>query len=462
MSEGQKEGLIHQSYHVLFIIYAPIALLSIVLNLFSDKYINYVFLFALLASAASVVVAVMMWIKFWQHRELIAQERKANLPYLIRHQFILLYLPIAFASMGLSAYFVYDKYVKTVEEHKLSALKKVSLLVPLETPLGRELEDSEQIKRGVGAFVVNNPDFDDQYHLDVIDHNNEYSNEFEAKLVTRLEQGTRYLVCAYSEVCSQLGERVPVLSEELGLAQTPIVITTLASAMDLPLAKDQFYRFYPRNLEDTQALAKAAFDAGIKAMDIVATDDAYGKDAVEQFTTVWQNFGHSVGEVLLLDPELTEEVASEKIRESTLGKSQSEGVFVALYQPANESLAELAKRKTLFLSANYQQHKVRELIESGASPKRLFVSMPQYKAYDNKAANMAGMFVYATLEKLFQVDQALNGQSLEHEKDFHSLWLESKYPQFMEFEVDSENDLKILMKAEPFDQTPFSGSAKTK
>ena len=190
-------------------------------------------------------------------------------------------------------------------------------------------------------------------------------------------------------------------------------------------------------------------------MDIVAMDDAYGKDAVEQFKAIWQDFGHSVNEVLLLDPDLTDEVASEKLKESALNQSAAQGVFVALYQPANAALLALAKQKPLFLSANYQLHKVRELVAKGASADRLYISLPQYKAYDDKAGQTAGLFVYATLDKLFQVDQMLVNQAINDEKDFHTLWLESDYPPFLEFETDSENDLKVLMQAEPLSKAPF-------
>lgn len=447
-TDSHKEGLIHKSYHVLFIIYAPIALISILLKFFSDKYSNYVFMFALLASAVSVLVAFAMWILFWKHRELIAQERKANLPYLIRHQFILMYLPIAFLSMGLSAYFVYDKYVKTVEEHELTALKEISVLLPLKTTLGKELIDSHQIKHGIGSFLANNPEFDDHYHLDIIDHNNHYTPEFEQTIQERIRKGTEYFMCAYSEVCGALGKEITRLATEAGVDKAPIIITTLASSMTLPLAKDSFYRFFVRNQEDTHALAKNAFESGMKKVDIVAAEDAYGKDAVEQFTKTWNDFGLEVNEVLYLDPDLTDEVASEKIQESKIMNSQANGVYVALYQPASAALSELAKTKSLLLSANYQQESVQTLIDKGAAAQKLILSLPDYKAYNKKITNTVALFMYSTLDKLYQTDRQITENN-----SFHDLWLQSEYPPFLDFEPDSENDIKILMKAEPYSES---------
>ena len=53
--EEHGEGFIHKSYRLLFVIYAPLALISIALNVFSDKYINYVYMTAFLAALSLVV-----------------------------------------------------------------------------------------------------------------------------------------------------------------------------------------------------------------------------------------------------------------------------------------------------------------------------------------------------------------------------------------------------------------------
>ena len=181
-------------------------------------------------------------------------------------------------------------------------------------------------------------------------------------------------------------------------------------------------------------------------MDIIATDDAYGKDAVVQLTQAWKNFGHEIGDILLIDPDLTDEIASEKVQESALSSNSSQGVFVALYQPANAALAELSKTKPLFFSANYQQTQLEKLIEDGVTAGSLFVSRPEFKAYNNKTENTAGLFIYATLDRLYQVD----GQHNEG-NTFHDLWMSSDYPPFMAFEPDSENDIKVLMKVQALD-----------
>ena len=104
MSDDSPHGLITKSYKVLFVIYAPIALVTILLQAFSNSSLPYLFIAALIASAVSVVIAGVMWFLFLKHRSQVSEQRETGLPYLIRHQFIMLYLPVTFLSMGFCAY----------------------------------------------------------------------------------------------------------------------------------------------------------------------------------------------------------------------------------------------------------------------------------------------------------------------------------------------------------------------
>lgn len=445
--EEHKEGFIHRSYHLLFIIYAPLALISIALNVFSEKYIDYIYMTAFLAAIISVVLAAIMWILFWKHREIIQAERKANLPYLIRHQFILMYLPIAFLSMGLCAYYVYDKYVKTVENYDLSAATKVSLLLPIKNQLGRQLEDVNQVKQSLGSFLINNPDATEQYHFKIVDHKNHYNNDFEQMIVEQLQGGTQYFICAYSEVCATLSPRLEELSKELGLSKRPVMITTLSSSMTMPLEKNYFYRLFVRNREDAQVLAKHAFDAGIKSATFIATDDAYGHDAVKEFKQSWQDFGGQLQEGLYLDPVFPESVASEKILEQSVTFEKASATFVALYQPATSALSSLSKKQTLLFSANYQHHLLQRLAANDANIENIVVSFPDYKAQAQQLVNTAGAFVYIALEKLISVDK-----EVKEGASFHEAWIKTDEPAYLKFTRDGENDFSVSMQALPYSQ----------
>ena len=447
--EGHKEGLIQRSYHMLFIIYAPLALISIVVTVLSDKYINYVFMTAFLTACLSVVLAVIMWWLFWKHREVIKQESIAHLPYLIRHQFIMLYLPIAFISMGICAYYVYDriydKYVDAVEQFDQTALTNITMLLPISNRLGRELEDVLQIKRSLGSFLINNPELFNQYHFEFIDHKNHYSSQFEQAVVAHLKSGTHYFICAYSDVCSTLANNLDKLSETAGISTRPVIVTTLSSSMQMPLAKDQFYRFFVRNREDAQVLAKYAFDKGLKTAAYIATEDAYGKDAVAEFTKSWQDFGGSVGGGVYIDPLLSENVASDKVLSHLAIFEKVDAVFVALYQPATNALAQLSNDKLMLISANYQHHQLDALGRNGSNMDNIVVSFPRYKAESTHLINTAGLFLYMTLSKLIDADQKTAEGST-----FHDAWIKTDEPAYLKFQRDGENDFSVLMQVLPY------------
>jgi len=450
MSElGSEEehggGFLHKSYHLLFVIYAPLALISIAMNVFSDKYINYVYMTAFLASVLSVILAAMMWFLFFKHREIIQQEQTAKIPYLIRHQFILMYLPVAFSSMGLCSYYVYDKYVKTVEIYDQTALTNITLMLPIENKLGNKLEDIPQIKLALGNLLINRPSISNNYHFNIVDHNNSYDTDFEQTVLEQLKNGTDYIVCVYSDVCTSLSNNLESLGAIMGAEELPIVITTLASSMDMPLAKNKFYRFFVRNRENAQALSKYAFEKAITSASFIATNDRSGEDAVREFKKSWEDFGGTFHEGIYIDPLLSEDMASNKVLESQDKFSEANAVFIALYEPITKGLPVLSKSKLLLFSANYQHQQLNKLNVLGANMNNIIVSIPQYKLEDARLLNTAGNFMYSTLNKLIDVDQ-----NLIEGRGFHEAWIKSDAPAYLNFEQDGENDFRVSMDARPF------------
>ena len=229
------------------------------------------------------------------------------------------------------------------------------------------------------------------------------------------------------------------------MSHRPVMVTTLSSSMKMPLAKNQLYRFYVRNREDTQVLAKYAFEKGIKTASFVATEDAYGRDAVEEFTRSWQNFGGQIQGGIYIDPLLAEKVASNKIQQNIGIFEKSDAVFIALYQPATKGVSQLSKTKLMLLSANYQRRQLEVLEDDGALMENVIVSFPRYKAETSQLLYTAGMFVYVTLNKLVDVDQEVKNGST-----FHDAWMNTDEPAYLKFQQDGENDFSVSMKALPY------------
>jgi hypothetical protein len=411
----------------------------------TDTYVSYLYLTALLVAGISVLVGVVMCVQFWRHRKIISRDKEVDIPVIVRHRFMIIYIPITIISLLVSSYYIFDKYVKAVEFYGEGRRTEISILFPLRNELGTQLEDAEQARTGIGTFFVNFPEFSNRYHLTIFDHKNKYSTSLENEVISKIDIGTKYFICAYSEVCSTLAEKFDSLLEKSDYDTRPILITTLSSAMNLPLEKGKFYRFFVRNREDARVLAKAAFEKGIRKASFIVTSDAYGLDASQAFSEAWKDFGGDLIEGVYVDPDLTSDIVASKVRQSNLMSMEGGAVFVAHYQNINKSL-ELLNGSTLYLlSANYQQNVITEL--SQHIPKeQLVFALPSYKVADAKLKNTAASFVYMTLLKLVHVDQQIKGDISQ----FHTVWQQDDFPYFLEFRTDGVADFRIEMEAFTF------------
>lgn len=451
MSAEAKEGFLHKSYHVLFVIYAPIALVSILVNIFSEAHVPYIFSVAFFGAGLSFVLACLMWWKFLKHRSIINYEREAGLPYIIRHQFMLMYLPIVFSSMGVCGYYLYVTYVQILSEYQENAPQRITVLLPINNVLGQPVEDRAQVSHAFGALYIQHPELASKYYLNVIDHRNNYSDALLESVITATNKGAPYVVCAYSEICSDLVSGLNEVSSER-LPEKPKVIITLASSMELPLAKNAVYRFYPRNREDTSVLAGYGVRADMQSASFIATDDAFGRNAVKEFNSVWQSLGGVAREGIFLDPVLAEDVASRKINEYFSAENTPDAIFTSLHQPATQGLAALSKESHLLLGVNYPQTLVMKLKAAGANMSRVVVSLPLYKLTAPQLQNTGGLFTFLTLRKLMEVDQKLQKNP---ELTFDSAWWANGDPAYLSFERDGL-DYRVIMRAAPFDDSLYS------
>ncbi|NOQ63600.1 MAG: hypothetical protein GQ582_03725 [Methyloprofundus sp.] len=441
MSDNHS-GFIHKSYQLLFILYAPVALISIAAQLLSDAYISYIYLISLSTAAFSIVIGLIMCVQFWMHREVIAKDKEVHIPYMIRHRFMIMYIPIVILSLLISSYYIFDHFVNKVEFYKEHRHTQISLLVPIRNELGVQFEDMQQIRLGLGAFLTGFPEYTQHYHITLFDHKNKYNVALEQEVIAKINKGVRYFVCAYSDVCMALAQRFDALLAEASYDQRPLLITTLSSSMKLPLEKDKFYRFFVRNQEDARVLALKAYTKGIRKASFIATEDAYGRDAAQMFMEAWRDLGGELVDGVYIDPNLSNEVVANKIKNSALINLKGVAVFVAHYQNINQSLQALEADTLYLLSASYQHHLIKELAKT-IPHQQLIFALPSYKAADENLQNTAAAFVYMTLSKLVHVDRQLKNPELT----FHSLWQQADYPPYLEFRAAGVADFRIAMDA---------------
>ena len=435
-------GFIHTSYQLLFILYAPVAIISILVTFLSDSYVSYVYITALFTGGFSIVIGIIMCIQFWRYREIISRDKETHIPYIVRHRFMIMYIPIVIISLVISSYYIFDKYVNKVELYNKQQRTQISILFPIYSELGVQFDDTEQARLGLGTFFVNFPEYSNNYHITLFDHKNKYNSALEKEVLAKIDNGTRYFICAYSDVCATLANNFDSLLEQSVFDQRPILITTLSSSMNLPLEKGKFYRFFIRNREDARILALNAYGKGIRKASFIATKDAYGEDAAQNFIEAWKDLGGALIEGVYVDPNLSDDVVANKIRNSKLMKMEGAAVFVAHYQNINKSLQLLSKDTLYLLSANYQKNVIAQLAQN-IPHKQLIFALPSYKKAHSKLKNTAAAFVYMTLDKLINADQQLQDGLTK----FHSVWQQTDYPAILEFRTDGVADFKIEMEA---------------
>ena len=435
-------GFIHTSYQLLFILYAPVAIISILVTVLSGSYISYVYITALITGGFSIVIGIIMCIQFWRYREIIGHDKETHIPYIVRHRFMIMYIPIVIISLVISSYYIFDKYINKVEFYNKQQRTQIALLFPIHNELGVELEDADQVRLGLGSFFVNFPEYTNDYHITLFDHKNNYNSVLEKEVLAKINKGTRYFICAYSDVCATLANNFDSLLEQSDFDERPILITTLSSSMNLPLEKGKFYRFFVRNREDARILALNAYEKGIRKASFIATEDANGEDAAQNFIEAWKDLGGELIDGVYVDPNLSDDVVTNKIRNSILMTMKGTTVFVAHHHNINKSL-QLLPRDTLYLlSANYKQNLIAQLAQN-IPHKQLIFALPSYKAAHSKLKNTSAAFVYMTLDKLINADQQLQ----DDVSQFHTAWQQTDYPVFLEFRTDGVADFKIEMEA---------------
>jgi hypothetical protein len=450
VAEGKPQGLITKSYQVLFVIYAPIALVSLFLEVFVSNSLPFLFIAALFASVVSVVIAGVMWFQFYKHRSVVREQLEMGLPYVIRHQFMLLYLPVAFLSIGFSAYYIYDIYVRLALEKE-----RIVVMLPITNILGEQADDVQEFKLALGSYLIERPELSSGYQFQVKDHNNHYSEKILDYVKEQSKRGTKYFVCGYSDFCSKLVSAVGELSEQ-ELSKRPIFVTTLASSMNIPLKKNFSYRFFPRNRETAQALAGYATRNGAQTASFIATDDEYGRNASKEYVDAWQSLGGDVVEGIYIDPLASSDMASDVIARHFSENTLPDTVFVSTVGWVNPALKLLSEQTVLLLGVNYSFRGLEDLIGMGARADNIVIAQPVYKAQYVDFENTIALFLYSAIDKLIEADTTMKRSD---DKDFDTHWWATNEPAFLSFEREAQ-DYRILMTARAYSDSLFSSPVK--
>lgn len=444
---GKSHSFFHSVYQVLFIIYAPVAIFTFLVKYLSNINIDYFYLTATFFTVVSLALGVVMSVLFVVHREKLRTDQEQHLPYILRRKFFSLYLPIVLISIVVMVAYIVDSYINAPR------FKRITILTPIKNDVtGREYDHAGQVKAALGHYLVNSPNVTEEYHFTVIDHKNNLDQATRNKIIDQLNLGARYLVCTYSQFCATLADELNELVKDSKSGARPILVTTMASSMNLQLESHQYYRFYPRNRETANVLAREGMRAGLKTASFIATNDNFGQDAVKQFEMAWRDFGGEMVPGLYLDRDEEDRIALGRLRGSELERVPVDAVFVAHYSNMNETLKSLPDSVTFLFTPDYKLKHLASLKEEGVTSTRMLHAIPSYKAANAEFLNTQAMFVYLTLAKLVHVDQLAEGDT----NLFRQFWFQDDFPGGLHYSLDGEWDFRIEMEAFPYGEDVHS------
>jgi len=443
MSAGN--GLIDKSYKILFVIYAPIAVGTFIVKFFSFLAINTLFLTAVAFSGVSIILAVAIIIAYLFNRQSIQLDEEINIPFLLKHKFLIFYIFITLVSFGVSLYHLYqeDKYGGIVGVQSENDVTEIVVLVHITNELDKQWEETEKLVEGLGLLVMKKPEVTRRFHFSFIDHKNKFDESLEEIVKVEIDKGVKYFLCISSEACLSLSQKFETITETNGFVERkPLLIMTGTASSEIQPKIDGLYRFYPRNQDQASLLVKLAGARKLKKVSYIAVDNAYGRDAVAQFISQWTGEGREIVPGLFLDPLLSRKNAKMKIEQYFSTLTGVDAIFVAHTENITEGLLPLAQDKVILASAGYHADYYTKYLGKAIPYQNWITIEPDYKADDASFNLISTSFFYLTLDKL--TDSILESEG--DPKQFHRVWTSEDYPPVLNFVREGEADFKIQMR----------------
>ncbi len=443
MSEKSND-LMHKSYQALFVIYAPIAIVSILLKVFNDSTVPYLFIFATITSIVSVVLAVVMWWLFFKHRGIALVERDLKLPLLIRHNFLLVYLPFTFSSIALTFFLVIKD-----NPYASSGQEKLVLMLPLTEGLNSTpSKDLFQYALAAGYFDVSQAELGNQYDLTLLDHKEVYDQALLEQVLSLAEQGAKYFVCTGSTICSRL-----ITEYEAQKNTYPVIfISTSAAGMNTPLEANFSYRLYPRMRETVTALSAYAARSGHLRASFIATDSDSGRSAIEEFRLSWTTLGGTVEEGVFINRFSELDQVRPEFLAALNEPEHFDVLFIASSHDFSELLGKVSKHTMILLADQLRAPLLAEFSEKGALLENVVRALPDYHAERPLLAMTDAVFIEMSLSKVVAIDQVIKANA---SRIFDELWWTTGNPKFIDL-IRDQNDFVVPMKALSLAEGPAS------
>jgi len=460
MGDG-KPNIVEKSYKLLFVIYAPIALLSYVINAVGGFKISFLSIFLICVSVLSAVLALLLIIRYaFKRSEIInTPDSNRNAPFLFRHDFLIPFIFISITSFSVLSLLIYSGAVKELTYHKkVIATKSENTTIVLILGLSdQNIIDSKPSINNTfydyGASEIQalsmyqrfSPSHGNHFDFDLIDHQMKYSEELEMEIVQLMKKGVIYFVCTTSSISVPLSRKFEQLISKSGTTSKPILICTNASSPEVQTKSNSVYRFFIRSSEQTKLLVKKSISLNLKTINFIAINNEYGKGSIESFDKSWSEKGNLSISGIYLDPIFSEERIIEEIKTSNILSNNPDAIYIPAdgvkLQAIIKAIADFSDDIVLLSSAAMTVKHDQLAIKDILLRKKWFTVAPKTKAEEEIFSyNIYTSFLYMSIIKLTKTIEKMDE---DPDLSFHDEWTKTESPRLLDFEYDKKGDFII-------------------
>ncbi len=466
MGDG-KPNIIEKSYKLLFVIYAPVALLGYIINAIGGFKMSFLTIFLLLVTALSVIIALILIVRYTMLRGKIISmpDVNKNAPYFFRHDFLIPFIFISVTSFTILSFLAYNgvinefaNKIEIIETNHKDEKPRILLLLGLsntnnfqETPTLQNtlLDYGASEIQGLSFYRRYSKEHGNNYHFQIVDHGQKYSSKMENTIKEALKDGVRYFICTTSSISVPLSRKFEQLIAETNASDNnPILICTNSGSPEVETKANFVYRFYPRSEDEAIVLAEKGNQMHFEKIVYIAINDEYGKGAVSSFEKEWRKNGHILSDGIYLDPALSEENILNKIKNSNLLKQEPDAIFIANSGSSLQSTIraisdfpdDIAILGTTGLSVKFTQAPIKHILNK----KQWYTCVPDSKSKDDIISfDLNTSFLYMSIDKL---TNAIESVKQNPETTIHDELTRQDFPILLNFDYDKHGDFNIDLR----------------
>ncbi|MCK5882038.1 MAG: hypothetical protein KAG18_09185, partial [Sinobacterium sp.] len=433
---------VDKTYKLLFIIYAPITLAGIFLKMYGDIQSSYLQVLTLSLCFASIVFAIGIIFSYLQHKKALWKTVENNIPYILRHGFLVSHMIATILSFTALAYYgsLGEGLVAHLSGSAQSERETLTILAQLPRESGAINDGDISTLNGLTQWVARHSDVHQSLRIDLLDHNDQFTPELEEELIQLINMGRQYIICIGSPACVPLSNKFEDIIAKTDSVNPPILITTYAYGQ-VNTQEGISYRFSPSSLNEVQALVKAALSKpdNLQAS-FITSDNEFGANAADMLMQAWRSPERSILPGIYVDSRADEQRVEDFVSGTGMLSNLPDVLFVSTGTDINNVLIDIAKlTDTDFLfSSVYPRALINELIDQGIAPSRIYRAELDYvsSAWPWKPQHNGEALLYLTLEKLKHVLTKTKGNALL----FHDAWMEANVPLGVKFERSGNAD----------------------